>query len=64
LTIEYYREDAIMGTIDYEIPDRELDILARVLLPEIKKFFADEEIQKQFEQWQAQRNNDIEKDKK
>ena len=53
-----------MGTIDYEIPDRELDILARVLLPEIKKFFADEEIQKQFEQWQAQRNNDIEKDKK
>jgi len=58
------REDAIMGTIDYEIPDKELEILARVLMPEIKKFFADEEIQKEFEQWQAKRENNIEKDKK
>ena len=55
----YDRKDTNMGTIDYKIPDRELELLARMLLPEIKKFFADEDIQKEFELWQSQRKNGI-----
>jgi len=55
----YDGKDTNMGTIDYKIPDRELELLARMLLPEIKKFFADEDIQKEFELWQAQRKNGI-----
>lgn len=52
-----------MGTTDYEIPDKQLELLARMLLPEIKKFFADEEVKKEFEQWQSQQKNDIESTK-
>ena len=57
-------EDTDMGKIEYEIPDRELELLARMLMPEIKKFFADEEVQREFEQWNAQRENDIEEGEK
>ena len=53
-----------MGTIDYEIPDRELELLARMLLPEIKKFFADEDVKKEFELWQARQENNIGKGEK
>lgn len=48
-----------MGTTGYEIPDRQLELLARMLLPEIKKFFADDEVKKEFEQWQLQQENNI-----
>ncbi len=37
------------------IPDFELDSLARALLPAIQKLFEDEEMQKEFEIWQAER---------
>ncbi len=37
------------------IPDFELDSLARALLPAIQKLFEDEETQKEFEIWQAER---------
>ena len=36
----------------FEVSDNQIEILARRLLPEIKKFFADENIQKEFEEWQ------------
>ena len=35
-----------------EISSKQIEILARRLLPEIKKFFANEDIQKEFEEWQ------------
>jgi len=43
-----------MVKIDYEIEGRELVLLARMLLPEIKKYFADEEVKREFELWKAQ----------
>ena len=36
------------------IPRHEMEALARVLLPEIEKFYASEEGQRQFAQWQAE----------
>ena len=35
------------------IPQHEMEALARVLLPEIEKFYASEEGQRRFAQWQA-----------
>ena len=34
----------------------ELDSLARLLLPAIRAYMADEENQREFEKWQAERN--------
>ena len=36
------------------IPQHEMEAQARVLLPEIEKFYASEEGQRQFAQWQAE----------
>ena len=44
-----------------EISEKQIEILARRLLPEIRKFFADEEIQKEFKEWQEKKQNDKEK---
>ncbi len=33
--------------------DKEIEIFARRILPEIKKYFADEEVQKEFLEWKA-----------
>jgi hypothetical protein len=35
----------------FEISDNQIEILARRLLPVIKRFFADESIQEEFEEW-------------
>lgn len=35
------------------IPDFELDSLARALLPVVQSLFEDEEVEKEFEEWQA-----------
>jgi len=35
-----------------EISDRQIEIFARRLLPEIKLFLANENIQREFEEWQ------------
>ncbi len=37
------------------IPLHEVEALARVLLPEIQKFFESEEGQKEFKEWKEQR---------
>ena len=41
-----------------EISNKQIEILARRLLPEIKKFFANEDIRKEFEEWQKKRRED------
>jgi len=38
-----------------EILNKQIEILARRLLPEIKKFFANEDTQREFEKWQKKR---------
>ena len=38
-----------------DISEKQIELLARRLLPEIKKFFADEDIRKEFEEWQRKR---------
>ena len=38
-----------------EISNRQIELLARRLLPEIKKFFANEDTQREFEEWQEKR---------
>ena len=43
------------------IPDFELETLARMLLPKIQEMFKDEQIQKEFENWKAERENKQEK---
>lgn len=43
------------------IPDFELETLARMLLPKIQEMFKDEQIQKEFEKWKAERANQQEK---
>ena len=40
---------------DTNIPQHEIEALARCLLPEIQKFFESPEGQKEFEEWKAQR---------
>lgn len=42
-------------------PQHEINALARCLLPEIQKFFASPEGQKEFEEWKAQRAKETEK---
>ena len=41
------------------IPDYELDSIARALLPAIQKLFEDEQTQKDFDQWQAERKTKL-----
>ena len=38
---------------DYVIPQRDIESLARCLLPQIQKFFESEAGQKEFAEWQA-----------
>ena len=46
---------------DTNIPQHEIEALARCLLPEIQKFFESPEGQKEFEEWKAQRAKETEK---
>ena len=46
---------------DINIPQHEIEALARCLLPEIQKFFESPEGKKEFEEWKAQRGKETEK---
>ena len=48
---------------DTNIPQHEIEALARCLLPEIQKFFESPEGQKEFEEWKAQRAKETEQEK-
>ena len=48
---------------DTNIPQHEIEALARCLLPEIQKFFESPEGQKEFEEWKAQRAKETEKER-
>lgn len=46
----------IAEPITYTPTQEQINALARRLMPEIKKFFADEQIQKEFAEWQEKQN--------
>ena len=46
---------------DTNIPQHEIEALARCLLPEIQKFFESREGRKEFEEWRAQRAKESDK---
>ena len=39
------------------VTEKQIEVLARRLLPEIKRFFADEDVRREFEQWKQERQN-------
>jgi len=41
---------------DYTPTQDQLDALARRLMPEIKKFFANEDVQREFAEWKARQD--------
>jgi len=42
--------------LSYIVPtDEQIDMLARRLMPEIKRFFADEQVQQEFARWQERK---------
>lgn len=41
-----------------KVSEKQIEILARRLLPEIRKFFADADIQKEFKEWQKKKITD------
>lgn len=43
------------------ITDKEIELFAHMILPEIKKFFADEKIKAEFEKWEAEQKNEANK---
>ena len=51
------KSDENKQTSPLEISDKQIEILARRFLPEIKKFFADEDVQQAFENWQKEQKN-------
>ena len=40
-----------------EVSDRQIEIFARRLLPEIKRYFADESVRQEFEAWKRKRTD-------
>ena len=42
-------------TPSIEVSEMQIEIFARRLLPEIKRFFADEKIRHEFEEWQQRK---------
>jgi len=41
-----------------EVSEKQIEVFARRLLPAIKKFFADEDIRKEFEEWKRKRQDE------
>ncbi len=46
---------------DTGIPDYIIDSLARAMLPAIQEYLSSEEGQREFEEWRAQRNSQLNK---
>jgi len=42
--------------VELKLSQKQIDALAHRLMPEIKKYFADEHIQKEFDIWKENRN--------
>jgi len=46
------------STTKIEFSDEQIEIFARRIMPEIKKYFADENVKKEFQEWQKKRHAD------
>ena len=52
------KKDIIIETVHesgIKIPEKQIEMFARRLLPEIKQYFADEKVKKDFQEWQNRR---------
>jgi len=51
------KKEKIMDTQIYgfEITDKQIEIFARRLMPEIKRYLADEDVRREFEEWLRER---------
>ena len=52
------KQDIIIETVQEsgaKIPEKQIELFARRLLPEIKQYFADEKIKEEFKEWQLKR---------
>jgi len=54
------KKEKIMDTQIYgfEITDKQIEIFARRLMPEIKRYLADEDVRREFEEWLRERSGD------
>lgn len=43
--------------VGYTPTQAQIETLARRLMPEIKRFFSDEQVQREFAEWQAKHNS-------
>jgi len=50
--------DTVIET-DIEISEKQIELFARRLLPEIKQYFADEDIKQEFEIWQKKEKTKV-----
>jgi len=57
----YYDDSINNQNQGLNITEKQIEILARRLLPQIKKFFADEDIRKEFEEWRR-KQQDVKKE--
>lgn len=58
------KESTQRNPYEVELPQSVVESFARFLLPEIRKFYASEEGQREFQEWEQQHNNrDKEKNK-
>jgi len=48
----------IVQVLGGEASDKQTEIFARRLLPEIKRFFADEDMRKEFEEWKKKQGGE------
>ena len=42
-----------------KITDQQIEIFARRLLPEIKRYFANEDVQREFEEWKRKQQGEV-----
>ena len=42
-----------------EITEKQIEIFARRLLPEIKRYFASEDVQREFEEWKRKQRGEV-----
>jgi hypothetical protein len=46
-----------LGSLTIDVTDEQMKRLSKRLLPEIKKFFADEKVKQEFEEWKQNQQN-------
>ena len=56
-TMEMKGKNRNESTPKIEFSDEQIEIFARRIMPEIKKYFANENVKKEFKEWQRKQKN-------